>query len=769
MKKIAILLLTVAALLSFACCAGKRLEEQALAAPVITLNGDNSISWTEVSGANEYVVLLNGEELPAVTNTFFAAETAAGSYTVRVKAVSGEHVSAWSNEVSYTVGASLLAAPVITLNGDNSISWAAVSGATGYVAEVNGVLTEAFTQTELAAYTEEGDYSIRVKAVGDSEGQWSNTVVYTVTDVTKLLSLVEFAEPVTMLRAQHLNYLNAETGSEEADITRYANGATDVGAYLRLEWECSMTGNVTYTVEVSTDENFQSASAYQTSKLYVKIYNLYNATTYYWRVTAIPEAGEEVVKTSVFTTVSGGPRVITVDGIYNVRDLGGYLTELGKVTKQGLLYRGSEMNGTHNIDITQAGIETMTQELGIVSDIDLRASSEANGATQSPLGADIKFDYFTIGNYLAAFSQTEQYRRIFSYLADETNYPAYFHCWGGADRTGTVAFLINGLLGVSYEDLVKDFEFTSFSIFGIRAFNGTDGLALKPVYDKIMSDYEGDTLSEKIENYMLSIGVTETEIYNIRAIMFGEPTRAALSAPSKVNTASSSELTLTLTALGSRTVSKVVIGGVDCLYTFADNVITVQTEQLSQCADGTLNGTVYLSDDQTLSFSFLKESYATVALTDYIAAETTLNASLSAVTSQTAVGYDVNVRGVLLSSGVNTSGGIGISIGSYGVYLRGGEFRIYRNGVEVGRYLNYNCRVDVFRNGNMAFEIRIETVDENTVRLHISTDMVSGGTSEEEVSYTHEFTSRDSEIASSEATLKLWISTADVDSLIVKS
>ena len=47
-------------------------------------------------------------------------------------------------------------------------------------------------------------------------------------------------------------------------------------------------------------------------------------------------------------------------------------------------------------------------------------------------------------------------------------YPAVFHCAAGADRTGTLAFLISGLLGVSRDDLTKDFELTSFSDFGLR-------------------------------------------------------------------------------------------------------------------------------------------------------------------------------------------------------------------------------------------------------------------------------------------------------------
>jgi hypothetical protein len=38
----------------------------------------------------------------------------------------------------------------------------------------------------------------------------------------------------------------------------------------------------------------------------------------------------------------------------------------------------------------------------------------------------------------------------------------------------------------------------------------------------LVDSYEGDSLAEKAESYLKSIGVTEDEIFNIRAIMFGE-------------------------------------------------------------------------------------------------------------------------------------------------------------------------------------------------------------------------------------------------------
>ena len=45
-------------------------------------------------------------------------------------------------------------------------------------------------------------------------------------------------------------------------------------------------------------------------------------------------------------------------------------------------------------------------------------------------------------------------------------YAIYFHCRIGADRTGTLAYLIEGILGASEEERYKDFELTVF--FGLR-------------------------------------------------------------------------------------------------------------------------------------------------------------------------------------------------------------------------------------------------------------------------------------------------------------
>ena len=96
------------------------------------------------------------------------------------------------------------------------------------------------------------------------------------------------------------------------------------------------------------------------------------------------------------------------------------------------------------------------------------------------------------------------------------------HCTGGADRTGTVAFLFNALLGVSEAELIQDYEITTFSIYNTRS---TQSGAYAEMFQEFLNKlytYEGETLSQKTENYMLSIGVTQAEIDSIRIIMLGE-------------------------------------------------------------------------------------------------------------------------------------------------------------------------------------------------------------------------------------------------------
>lgn len=310
------------------------------------------------------------------------------------------------------------------------------------------------------------------------------------------------------------------SSSEEiVNVSVYAVPMEDSAADVIFSWEYD--GNATeYLVEYAANKNFTDAIQVVTTDTQVAVRNLYKATKYYMRVTAYN--GEKVISTdeSSFETAEEGPRVMTVDGVYNMRDVGGYKTESGKWTRQGLVYRGCEMNGSHDLLLTGKGDKIMSTELKIALDMDLRSPEESGGAITSPISS-AKLTYYPLGGYLGAFEEfADQYKSVFSALADEENYPVYIHCWGGADRTGTVCFLLNALLGVSEKELIQDYEFTTFSMFGERSLYSTV-YDFKPFLERLKS-YQGDTLSEKTENYMLSIGVTREEIDSIRQIMLEE-------------------------------------------------------------------------------------------------------------------------------------------------------------------------------------------------------------------------------------------------------
>jgi protein-tyrosine phosphatase len=136
--------------------------------------------------------------------------------------------------------------------------------------------------------------------------------------------------------------------------------------------------------------------------------------------------------------------------------------------------------------------------------------------TNSALGADVRLVDAPIGNYLHMFSQTNEYAAVLRVFVDERNYPIYMHCWGGADRTGTVAFILEGLCGALEADLAIDYELTSFSMFGLRTRVGTGKYPFAKMVERIKA-YPGATLQAKLEAYAKgALGLADEEISAIR-------------------------------------------------------------------------------------------------------------------------------------------------------------------------------------------------------------------------------------------------------------
>ncbi len=108
------------------------------------------------------------------------------------------------------------------------------------------------------------------------------------------------------------------------------------------------------------------------------------------------------------------------------------------------------------------------------------------------------------------------------YICDKSNYPIYFHCISGADRTGSLAYVLLGALGVARHDIETDWESTFYPDipddineadpeFWRRESHFTDGIA---TYGE-----EGDTWQRRCELYLRDCGITKEEIDRLREIL----------------------------------------------------------------------------------------------------------------------------------------------------------------------------------------------------------------------------------------------------------
>ena len=277
---------------------------------------------------------------------------------------------------------------------------------------------------------------------------------------------------------------------------------------------------------------------------------------------------------------------------WNVRDLGGWPCDGGAV-KYGLLIRGGKL--------AAADRDVLVGDLGIQHDLDLRGregggSDDEPDMTESPLGSDV---WYTRTQQYAWYALTPvaTWQAYLRCVIDAVTHrePVYFHCTAGADRTGTLACVLEGLLGMSQSDIDKDYELTTFysgsgSDATARRRNESDWKGLINAINAV----SGDTFRDKCVRFAVgTCGMSLADINAYRAAMTsGTPetlhwyqtitknlTGCTLSnAASQVDYGEA--YTATIAAESGKTITSVVVkmGGVDITataYTASSGAISI--------------------------------------------------------------------------------------------------------------------------------------------------------------------------------------------------
>ena len=263
--------------------------------------------------------------------------------------------------------------------------------------------------------------------------------------------------------------------------------------------------------------------------------------------------------TGHFFTERNAPRIIRTghDGFYlgNGRDEGGWMTSSGKVVKQGLVYRCREFEfyAPCNYEETEFyPIPYLRDNLGIKLDVDLRVKQVVidqymvgyptawNSAELSPIAPTVPRYHSeddcgtSFPSYAEAITDTANRIAVwhtFAKFCDASNMPILYHCSHGKDRTGTLGYILLGVLGVSRADLNIDYGLSWYA----KSSWTLSSWGIDAVYNSLNSRYSSaSTLAAKCEAYLKECasdaGVSATTAQNMinayKSLMLEDPESA---------------------------------------------------------------------------------------------------------------------------------------------------------------------------------------------------------------------------------------------------
>jgi len=316
-----------------------------------------------------------------------------------------------------------------------------------------------------------------------------------------------------------------------------APGQADLPPVYVIKWQSNpAAGAVTATLvdgDWSKDVNLEAGASF------FEVTNLRPNASYKYIVSA---ANDEVLASGSFSTTGHLHQLYFKEKVRNCRDLGGWKTKDGtKTVKYRKVYRGGRLQWavphdgwTEEATLTQEGLADVLNE-GIKAQLELRNSNDA--ISETALGSGYEFCAPLIPEGYSYMLRPDGYKgedlrpktkQCIQFIIDciKEDKPVYFHCSLGRDRTGTIAMLVLGILGVDEGDISKEYELTQFSPHYWGVSDGEKTImtrmadyrsAAKYIWDNHTTGNE--TFAQGVENFFLSIGISQSDIDEFRNLM----------------------------------------------------------------------------------------------------------------------------------------------------------------------------------------------------------------------------------------------------------
>ena len=328
-------------------------------------------------------------------------------------------------------------------------------------------------------------------------------------------------EPFEIHTEQQKTFLEYDGNYAKMDKTLFPNGKEHLSDSLpvTLTWNYELPeGKEVEKYSVVFGQKKDLSDGYKVDggkEDTISFYNPYLGKNYYQLIATFTDGSTDETPIRRLFVDTTYPRNLTIAGMTNCRDIGGRETEDGGKIRQGLIFRTSGKN--QNGSLTDATTEEMINHLKLKNEINLAGDSSSYNLklAGTELFEGSRMDTSSTGGYSHISRNAEAVKNFFNFIADENNYPLYYHCKIGTDRTGVCTIMLQGLLGVSYQQAYQDYLFSNFGKIGEQRTIG-DGNShdIRKYMDDFLG-YSGEKFQNKIYNILLGIGVSKAALDHI--------------------------------------------------------------------------------------------------------------------------------------------------------------------------------------------------------------------------------------------------------------